>query len=80
MTTVYLEDWFLNDELRAIIEGDGHDEDDECYGFSGPLPAVPAPDWGDTERMDLVHRFIFIPITGLVVQQWTSHEGTVPSY
>ncbi len=31
------------------------DEDDEFYGFAGPLPAVPAPDWGDTERMDLVH-------------------------
>ncbi len=40
-----MEDWFLNDELRAM--GDQDDKfSGEFYGFSGPLHAVPAPDWG----------------------------------
>ncbi len=50
-----LEDGFLNlpmnDALRGIIEGDDHDEDDEFYGFAAPLPAVPDPDWRDTENL-----------------------------
>ncbi len=50
-----LEDGFLNlpmnDALRGIIEGDDHDEDDEFYGFPAPLPAVPDPDWRNTETI-----------------------------
>ena len=56
-----LEDSFLNlpmnDALRGIIEGDDHYEDAEFYGLAAPVPAVPDPDWRNTEMIVPVYPY-----------------------
>ncbi len=41
----------VNDALRAIFEGDDHNEDEFFYGFDDAFPQVPDPNWSDVENV-----------------------------